>query len=150
MVTNSDVTIQNFFAPAAKKKTAKQVRTAIYYLEKELSKFPQIKPELKHYIAGGMYARELFLAKNSVVTGQIHLKEHLVHVSFGTLIVVEETGTTLVRGPCTFVGKAGTKRAVLVKEDTLWTAFHTTTKTTVEECEKEVVTNDYNLYLGAK
>ena len=126
-------------------KSVEQVRAGIIALEQEVLNLPQINFEVKYYIAGGMVAKELFLPKDSIVTGKIHLKEHLVHVSLGHVIVVEDTQRYSVRGPCTFVGKAGSKRAVLVLEDTVWTAFHTTTKNTIEECEAELVTNDYKL-----
>lgn len=127
--------------------TVKDKRYAMLEYERQLKEMPQIKLEARHYIAGGMYARELFMPKGSSVTGKIHIKEHLCHVSFGHVTVVEDTKTYTVIGPCTFVGSAGSKRVLLMHEDTLWTAFHTTDKTTVEECEASLVTNDYNLLL---
>lgn len=135
----------NFLAHVDTTATVAEKRAAIMEYERQLLEMPQIKLEAKHYIAGGMYARELFMPKGSTVTGKIHLKEHLCHVSFGVVTVVEDTQSYLVVGPCTFVGKPGSKRVLLMHEDTLWTAFHTTDKLTVEECEATLATNDYNL-----
>lgn len=137
--------IKSFFSMQAA--TKQEARAKLVELETQLLAMPQMPLEARHYIAGGMYARELFMPKGSIVTGKIHLKEHLCHISFGWVTVVEDSKTYDVRGPCTFIGDAGSKRALLMHEDTLWTAFHTTDKLTVEECEASLVTNDYNLLL---
>ena len=89
---------------------------------------------------------EFSLPKNSVVTGKIHIKEHLCSIAYGDVTITDEFGSVRVKGPCTFVGKPGSKRALFMHEDTLWTAYHTTDKLTVEEAEAEIVTNDYNVF----
>ena len=40
-------------------------RKSILEMERSLLQFPQIQLEPKHYIAGGMYARELFMPQVS-------------------------------------------------------------------------------------
>lgn len=142
-----DQSIFNLDAPLL---SPKKMRAAIFAFEKTLVKLPQMKFQLNHYIAGGMYARELLLPEGSIVTGKIHLKEHLCHVSCGQIIVVEEDKRYLVTGPATFMGKAGTKRVVLVLKNAVWTTFHTTTKATPKEAEFEVATNNYQYYLEHK
>lgn len=124
-------------------KQGAQKRDAILALEKEVLSMPQIKLENKHYFAKGLYARELFMPKGSVVTGKIHLQEHLCIISYGDVTVTTDNGTERFTGPCTFVGQPGSKRALLMHEDTLWTAIHSTNSKTVEEAEAELVTNDY-------
>lgn len=130
-------------------------RANIIALEQAVLELPQINLAVltKHYFAGGMYARELFMPKGSCITGKIHLKEHLVHISFGELTVVTETQKIHLVGPCTFAGTPGEKRALHIHEHTLWTTFWVTDLTTVEECEATLVTNDYDvstLLLGDK
>lgn len=121
-------------------------------LEQAVLAMPQLDlaSVTKHYFGGGMYARELYMPKGSVVTGKIHLKEHLCHISFGDVTIVEAGKRTRVRGPYTFVGEPGSKRALYMHENTLWTAFHVTDATTVEECEATLVSNDYKAYLELK
>ena len=43
-----------------------------------------------------------------------------------------------------FISPAGTKRAGYVIEDTVWTVFHGTTKTSEEEIRKEFIAPDYH------
>lgn len=121
-------------------------RASIIELEAEVLKLPQIDFQPRHYFGGGIYARELWMPKNSVVTGKIHIKEHLCSIAYGDVTITDEFGSVRVKGPCTFVGKPGSKRALFMHEDTLWTAYHTTDKLTVEEAEAEIVTNDYNVF----
>lgn len=124
----------------------RQTRESIKALEEQVLAMPQIDFQPKHYFGGGIYARELWMPKNSVVTGKIHIKEHLCSIAFGDVTITDEFGSVRVKGPCTFVGKPGSKRALFMHEDTLWTAYHTTDKLTVEEAEAEIVTNDYNVF----
>jgi len=121
-------------------------RKSILDMEKSLLHLPQIQLEPKHYIAGGMYARELFMPKGSAVTGKIHIKEHLV-ILCGDVSVATDDGVIRYTGYCTFVGAPGSKRALYMHEDTVWTAIHTTDKLTVEECESTLVTNSYEEFL---
>lgn len=116
---------------------------SIFEFENEILKLPQIPLEPAHYFAEGLYARELWMPAGSYITGKIHIKEHLCIISFGYVTVASDDEVVTLRGPCTFVGKPGSKRALIVHEDTLWTAIHSTDKKTVEECEETLVTNDY-------
>jgi hypothetical protein len=126
--------------------STEEQRLAILSMEESLKSLPQIKMEAKHYIAGGMYARELFMPKGSAVTGKIHIKEHLV-ILCGDVSVATNDGVTRYTGYCTFVGSPGSKRALFMHEDTVWTAIHATDKLTVEECEETLVTNSYEEFL---
>jgi len=123
------------------------VRESMIEFEKALLELPQIKLEAKHYFGGGMYARELVMPKDSAVTGKIHIKEHICIISYGDVTVRSDDEIVRLKGPCTFVGKPGSKRALFMHEETMWTAIHTTDKLTVEDAEAELVTNDYQQYL---
>lgn len=127
-------------------KNKEDQRESILKMERSLKSLPQIKLEPKHYIAGGMYARELFMPKGAAVTGKIHIKEHLV-ILCGDVSVATDDGVTRYTGYCTFVGSPGSKRALYMHEDTVWTAIHTTDKVTVEDCESTLVTNSYEEFL---
>jgi hypothetical protein len=122
---------------------ATNTRASIQELERAVLAMPQIELEARHYLGGGILARELFMPKDSVVTGKIHIKEHICTIVYGDVTIVDEFGSCRVVGPCTFVGKPGSKRALLMHEDTLWIAYHTTDKNDVDEAIAEIVTNDY-------
>lgn len=123
-------------------------REAIQAFENELLKMPQIDMEPVHMlIPGVMYARGLFMPKGSCVTGKIHIKEHMVIIAYGDVTVTTDCGTERYTGHTNFVGKPGSKRALLMHEDTFWWAIHGTDAATVEEAEQRLVTNDHNQYL---
>ena len=121
-------------------------RASIQELEAAVLALPQIEFHPKHYFGGGIYARELFMPKGACVTGQIHINEHICTIAYGDVTVADEDGTTRYTGYNTFTGKAGTKRALVMHEDTLWIAYHVTDKTTVEDAMAEIVTNDYKVF----
>jgi len=138
-MSNIDITI--FTNPA------ESSRESMLEFESALLELPQIQLVAKHYIGGGMYARELVMPKGSAVTGKIHIKEHICHISYGDVTVRSDDGIVRLVGPCTFIGKPGSKRALYMHEDTMWTAFHVTNETTVEACEATLVTNSYEEFL---
>ena len=46
---------------------------------------------------------------------------------------------TRIKGPHTWMSKAGTKRLIYVHEDTIWSTIHKTDQTKVEDIENELV-----------
>lgn len=87
--------------------------------DKECKDFP-----VKHFRAPGMIARQMFLPKGGGIIGKIHKHAHLNHITYGHVKVETEHGPMEIKGPHTFTSEVGTKRAVFVLEDTLWTTFH--------------------------
>jgi hypothetical protein len=105
-------------------KTEADVRRFLALLEAEVGKWPQIDLPLKHTFTSGIYAREIFLPKGTLVVGKIHRHDHLNFISFGDVSVLTKDGIKHIVGPCTMVSTAGTKRAVYAHEDTVWTTIH--------------------------
>ena len=93
----------------------------------------------RHHFAPGSYAREIELPAGSLVVGKIHRHAHVNVVSAGRCVVATEDGTEEFVAPCTFVSKAGTKRAVDALEDTVWTTIHVTNETDLERIEAEII-----------
>ena len=120
-------------------KTCEQRRADILRAEQALLKLPQIDLNPVHYFAKGLVARELFMPKGAVVTGHIHVDEHIVVIPYGDVTVTTDDGTERYIGPCTFVGKPGSKRALYMHDDTLWIAINPSDATTREEAEERVV-----------
>lgn len=100
------------------------IRDKIYRLEKFLLRFPQIDPPLKHTFTSGIYSREIFIPKGTIMTGKIHRHDHLNFVSKGDVTVLTKQGLSRIKGPCTMVSIVGTKRALYAHEDTIWTTIH--------------------------
>lgn len=104
--------------------TPAERRAALVALEQESRKHPQVDPPLRHHFAPGLYAREIFMHAGLVVVGKIHWHAHVNTVSKGACIVVTEDGLQRLEAGDTWVSKAGTKRAVFVEQDVLWTTVH--------------------------
>jgi len=108
---------------------------------------PVAECPLKHHYANGLYAREIFIPAGSVVVGKIHRHEHLNLISRGRVYVVTEFGNQIydaTERPITFKSPAGTKRALFAETDVIWTTFHITDKTDVDEILKDISVEDYS------
>lgn len=103
--------------------TSALTRPKLATLERELSKLPQLRPEMKHYFAPGIYAREIFLPAGCCVTGKIHKHEHL-SIVLGDITVKTEFGDERITGFQTRNAPPGVKRAVFTHADTWWTTIH--------------------------
>ena len=96
---------------------------------------------LKHYFCPTpegrfLYARELWVAKDSTIIGKIHRYPCLNFVMQGALIVATEQGQRSFTAPATTISPAGTKRAGWILADTIWTTVHLTTFGTEQELDK--------------
>lgn len=99
---------------------------------------------LRHIFAPGSYAREMTLPAGHWIIGKIHKHSHLNFITKGKVAVLTEDGVMYIEAPYTFVSNVGTKRLVLVLEETIWTTVHITDKTDLKEIEEEVIASDYS------
>lgn len=104
----------------------------------------EIKPI--HRFAKGLYAREIFIPKGTLLTGKIHKREHLNIVALGEISVLTEAGPQRIKAPCTIVSLPGTKRVGYAHEDTVWITVHATEETSVERIDDELVVDTYEQY----
>ena len=114
-------------------------------LEAKLTEFPPVSCPVKHCFTPGLYSREIFMPASAppvftIITTQIHKTEHQYIVSTGKLDVwTEGRGWVRIVAPFHGITKAGTRRALRIIEDTIWTTFHPTDKTTVPEVMEELI-----------
>lgn len=92
-------------------------------LEAAISEMPQLHLETRHYFAAGLYARELRIPAGTVLTGAMHLHEHLNIISAGTIEVATDEGAQTITAPATIVSPPGTKRAGYAVTDVVWTTI---------------------------
>lgn len=113
--------------------------------------FTSVECPVKHHFAPGLYAREIFMPKGSTVVGKIHKHAHINTISVGHVrVTTEQDGSQEFKAPHTFTSKAGTKRAVYMIEDTIWTTYHPTEETDLKEIEQHVIApsfEDYEVFL---
>jgi len=93
-----------------------------------------------HRFTPGLYAREIFMPAGSIITSKIHRTEHPYVISQGRVSVfIEGKGWEQLSAPHTGITKPGTRRLLLIHEDTVWITFHPTELETVEEIEAEII-----------
>jgi len=93
---------------------------------------------LRHFIHGGVYAREMMIPKGVVLTGKIHLVDHIFTLSQGDLSVMTDDGIKRIQAPYTFEVRAGIKKIGFAHSDVICTTYHSTSLTNIEEIEKEL------------
>jgi hypothetical protein len=112
----------------------------IVALVERMKQGPTLELPLQHQFTPGMYSRTLFVPAGAHIVTKVHRVEHQFVVSAGKVLVWSPgERATMISAPYIGVTKPGTIRLALVVEDLVWTTFHPTDKTTVEEVEKDVV-----------
>jgi quercetin dioxygenase-like cupin family protein len=122
-------------------------RTKILALENEIAKLPSVECPLTHYFADGVYVRQIFMPAGTFITGRIHLHEHVNIVSMGKITCYTEEGRKEIKGPDTFITPPGTKRALYIHEDTIWTTIHKLrgeSDRDITDIEKDYVVETYS------
>lgn len=118
-------------------------------LEKAMESTEGYDPEGKtlcritHYFAPGVYAREMWMPAGCLITGKIHLTEHLNMLSQGRVEVSNMGESIHMEAPHTFVSPVGTKRAIYAHEDSTWTTIHATDLTDPEEIEAQIIAESF-------
>ena len=106
---------------------ARQKIMAIQRACQGLSDDQRIDPNdapLKHWLAPGIYAREIHLSAGTVVVGRVHRHRHFNIISQGSITCYTEFGLETHTAPASFISEAGTKRVVHTHEDAIWTTIH--------------------------
>lgn len=120
-----------------------KVRSDIDRLETEMKKHEQLDLPPRHYFANGLYAREIFIPKGTLLTGKIHKREHLNIISQGDISVMTEDGVKRIVAPFTMVSRPGMKRVGYAHEDTVWTTIHATDETDLGKIEAAMIATTY-------
>lgn len=120
---------------------------SIVKLEQAIAEMPQAEMPVSHYFADGLYGRRLHIPAGCVLTGAIHVREHINVLIKGTITVMTEEGPQTITAPFVMVSPPGTKRAGYAHNDCEWLTVHACEETTVEGAEKVLVHNDYQKWL---
>lgn len=128
------------------------IRRRIVTLEENIRAFnaahhlPEPDCPLTHTFAPGMYARQIFIPKDTLIVGKIHKHAHLNMLMKGTVFVASEAGPMLYTAPCTMVSQAGTKRVIYAHDDAIWTTIHLTNETDLDKIEEELIAKSFEEY----
>lgn len=99
---------------------------------------------LKHSFADGIYVREIFIPKGEFLVGRIHRYKHPNFLMSGDVAVLTEEGARRIKGPCSMISPAGTKRVVYAHTDTVWITVHRTEEKDIDKIEEDILCESYD------
>ena len=106
----------------------------------------QIKEELFHHFAEGIYAREMRIPAGTVVVGKMHKYPCINLIMAGTMEVRSTTGRSLrIQAPYIFTSPAGTKRAGYAVTDLTWVTVHPSKNTDLDQLEAELIISNVSM-----
>jgi hypothetical protein len=92
---------------------------------------------MNHFIHGGVYVRELSIPKGTMLTGKLHIDDHVCSLDKGEISIMTEEGVKRFKAPYKFKGLGGSKKLGYAHEDCLFTTYHRTELTDlaiIESC----------------
>lgn len=111
-------------------------------LQEYMLSLPQVKCEVLHRFAPGLYIREVTVPAGTMAIGHYQRNEHLNILLKGKVTVMNDDGTTSrLEAPMMFVGKPGRKIGY-IEEDMVWQNIYATTETDVEKLEEMILDKD--------
>lgn len=137
-------------------RTVKEMRTLIMGLEaamQAMEGYLEAKDfDTKHHFAPGIYMRELFIPKGTVLTGKIHKTEHLNVISLGDVSVMTEEGVKRLRASSVVHSLPGIKRAIYAYEDSIWINVHhnSTNERDLDKIDDLFVVDTFEQFLSFK
>ena len=122
------------------KKTVEQADIIDRFEEQIVSLGDPVSLPLRHIFTKGLYAREIFIPAGSLLTSQEHKTQHQFIISKGEIrVFTDDDKVITLRAPYIGITEPGTRRALHAVTDTVWTTFHPTDKTEVDEIENEIL-----------
>jgi hypothetical protein len=86
----------------------------------------------------GMYARQILIPRDTILTGRVHLAEYVDIMISGDITVATPDGCKRFTGYNVFKGAMGRKRAGYAHEDTVWLTVHRTEITDADQYVNEM------------
>lgn len=99
-------------------------RERIFDLQAAIAEMPQVECPVRHFFAGGLYAREMFIPAGTCAVGKIHRHDQITMVLGDITIVTPGQEPVRINSCEPFVSPAGIKRAAFAHVDTFITTFH--------------------------
>lgn len=108
------------------RKLVKSRRKALDKLENAMAELPQVMLEVKEEYTDGMYIRTIYMPKGTMLTSEIHKKQHPFVITQGVIQVQNiDTGEVITyEAPYNGITQPMTRRLLYVIEDTVWTTYH--------------------------
>ena len=113
-----------------------------------LENFDKVDCPLTHRFTEGLYVREIFMPKDTLITSKIHKTQHQYFVLKGKVLVWIDGVEQIIEAPYIGVTEPNTQRVLLVLEDCIWATSHPNPNNeSVEEIENRILENHENILL---
>lgn len=112
------------------------LRDKVNLIEGEMLKCKQREIPIRHYFSPGVYAREITIPADTLLTGRVHKYAQLNILSGGEISVLTEDGIVRVKAPFTVVSPPGTKRIAYAHTECTWTTILHTEETDPDKIEE--------------
>lgn len=123
------------------------VRQKVFKAEALMLQMPQRELEVKHYFSHRIYARELYIPRDTILVGKLHKFPQLNILSKGDISVLIDEEVKRIQAPYTIVSPAGTKRIAYAHEDTVWLTIHGTDEINIDIIEEMFTASSEQEYL---
>lgn len=109
---------------------------------------PQLELQVNNYFSYGVYARELLIPADTILTGEIHKFENLNILTKGKIKVLIGDNIEIIEAPYIVVSPAGTKRIAHTITDCVWVTIHGTHERDVDKIKDQFIAEELNDYLS--
>lgn len=99
---------------------------------------------LKHTFVDGAYIREIFMPAGTVLTSKIHKIQHPYFVMQGKCSVRTEDAIFHIEAPFHGITEPGTKRILIIHEDTIWITVHVTNEIDLDKIEEQIIAKTFD------
>ncbi|QJE99133.1 hypothetical protein [Luteolibacter luteus] len=119
--------------------TLKQA-TAVDALLAMMVEQPPADIRARHLFTPGLYTRGCRIPRHTLLVTEQHLTEHPFIITEGTAWVWSENeGVVIYQAPHIGVTKPGTRRVIWTETEVMWTTFHATEETDVEQIGRTIL-----------
>ena len=115
-------------------------RDKVALFEEEMLRHDQVLIPVRHIFSPGVYAREITIPADTILTGRIHKYAQLNILSGGEMSVSTDEGMKRVTAPFTVVSPPGTKRIAYAHIECTWTTILAT-----DEQDPEVIEDAFTV-----
>ncbi len=117
-----------------------KIEGAVKHSTDEMQEFFPVTHDLKD----GLYTREIFMPKGSLVVSFIHKQNHPSFFLEGEMSILTDAGEVKkIKAPMKVMTETGTQRVAYMHEDCKWVCVYRTDKTEIKEAQKDVYTLNY-------
>lgn len=113
----------------------------IFEWEEFAKQQPQLDLKVNHYFSHGVYARELLIPANTILTGEIHKYSNLNILIKGKIKVSIADEIELIEAPFVIVSPPGTKRIAHTITDCIWITIHGTHERDIDKIKEMFIAN---------